>query len=339
MLIEQLIPFAEFLRTRHQKSTRYSYTSRTRTFLRTLSSDAEFTETFIRAYISRMGDKRRPATCGSALASIRKFGQFLVEVGEIAVNPAEHIKPPRLDKPRRETPTEGQVTAMMEACERIYHPYRKALARAVVFTLVMSAVRRDELLALRTSDIDLLDGAIYIRHGKGDKARVVRPGGACIGALRDYLAVRPGCNTDRLFLLRKGFVMGDQGLRVLLREIASIAGMDGCRAILPHGMRHACATRLRANKVELEEIMEFLGHSDVSTTILYLHRPTERAREIAALTDPRANTPAPIAAPIAPSPTVSPSPRQDQPAERSKDRSFLRLDVYEGGDEKSQPGA
>ncbi len=290
MSIDQLQLFSEFLREHYAKSTRYSYTSRTRVYLRTLEADADFTEASVRAYLSRMADRCRPSACHSAHAAIRRFGAWLVETGVLAVNPVAPIKAPRLGKPHRETPTEAQVTAMLEACERIHHPYRKTLARAVVFTLVMSAVRRGELLALKLGDVDILEGTIDVRHGKGDKARTIRPAPACIDALRDYLAIRPACDLDRLFLLRKGLHLGDEGLRTLLRDVASIAGLAGCKAILPHGQRHACATRMRNKGTHLEEISEFLGHADVNTTILYLHRPTERAKEIAAFTDPRMDT-------------------------------------------------
>jgi site-specific recombinase XerD len=297
MLIEALPAFSAYLATTCAKATRYSYTSRARSYLRTLQGDAQFTTANVRAYLRALGDAHRPATVHSALAAIHKFGAFLLEQKLLPANPADGIRSPRPDRPLRETPAETEVTALMDACERIRHPYRRSLARAVVYTLVMSALRRSELLALSLTDVDLDAGTLYVRHGKGDRARVVSPGPACIEALRAYQALRPPCPRDRLFLLRKGFVLGDQGLRVLLRDLFAIAGCPGCRALLPHGLRHACATRLRAKNVELEEIKEFLGHSDVNTTILYLHRPAERARQIAELTDPRTSVQSPVLTP------------------------------------------
>src|ERR1019366_107998 len=283
MLIEQLHDFGEYLREHNARTTHYSYVSRVRTYLRSLPTDDQFTEHHVRAYISHMADTLRPSTCCIMLCAINKFAIYLVDQGLIPANPAEKVKPPKPDSPRRETPNKTEVTALMDACERIRHPYRAALARAVIFTLVMSGLRRAEVLALRIPDIDISDGAIYVRHGKGDKARTVRPPVACITALSDYLSVRPTCRTNHVFLLKQGSYMADQGLRILLRDLFSIAGMPMSRALLPHGLRHAFATRLRENGVSLEEIRDILGHSDLNTTILYLHRPTERAREIAEL--------------------------------------------------------
>src|ERR1019366_280676 len=261
MLSEQLVGFAAYLRGHNSRRTRYSYVSRVRTYLRSLPSDDLFTEANIRTYISHMADTLRPATCYIMLCAINKFAVYLLDQGLIPANPAEKIRSPKLDKPRRETPNEAQVTALMTACARVRHPYRSALARAVVFTFVMSGLRRAELLALRIPDIDIAAATIYVRHGKGDRARTGRIGGACIAALSDYLAIRPSCKDNHVFLLRQGCYMGDQGLSTLLRDLFAIADMPGSRALLPHGLRHAFATRLRQNGVDLEEIQEQIGRA------------------------------------------------------------------------------
>lgn len=312
MLLDLFDSYSEYLRPIRSQRTRYGYVARARAFVKTLTTDSEFTETAVRLYISRMGDRCRPSSQCSALAAIRSFAEWLVECGHIPANPTDKIKAPKLDAPHRETPTEAQVEQMMDACDRIRHPYRRALATAVVYTFAMSAVRRSELIALRTGDIDLKEGAIYVRHGKGDKARTVRPGEACMEALSHYLCLRAAVEDDRLWMVRKGYLMGDEGLRTLLRDVAAIAGLRDVDAILPHGMRHACATRLLRNGADIEDVREFLGHSDVGTTQIYLHSPTDRMREVAKLTDPRKRKDAPPP----PSPPDPPSARADRPTLR-----------------------
>lgn len=332
LLMDHVDGFAEFLRDNVMPATRYSYTARVKTFLRAHPDAAAFTSAGLRAYITRMGDTHRPRTQCIHLASLRAFGDYLVREGHMPANPAAAVRAPKLDAPRRETPTDAQVAALVAATSRIYHPYRQALCYAVVRTLVYGALRRSECLGLRVEDIDLSDGAIYVRHGKGNKARTVRPGAPTMQAIADYLERRHRCETHPtpLWLLRRNKPMGDGGLRTLLREVTAIAGMAGQKILDPHCLRHACATRLLRNGADIRDIMEYLGHAEISTTALYLHSPTERMRYVATLTE--IQTPGlipPIGLGCPPMPAEGSPPPTSKPAS-----SFLRLI---DGAEKERP--
>ena len=47
----------------------------------------------------------------------------------------------------------------------------------------------------------------------------------------------------------------------------------------PHKLRHTCATYLLYHGAQLETIASLLGHSDVKTTMIYLHTPQKRQEE------------------------------------------------------------
>jgi integrase/recombinase XerC len=292
------------------EETQGNYVTKCRAFLRWLGPDpqpSEFTTAAISAFIAGLeGIERRPRTVRSYLTSLRAFGKWLVQTGKVAENPGAAVKAPKLDRPRRKVPTHQDILSMLDAASHMQTEARTRLALAVVATLVYSGARRQELLNLCVDDIDFEQGLIHIRHGKGDKPRDVAPHPDCFAALASYLDGREEVSSSRLFILR-GRPMADDGLRSLLRQILAVARLAGNKALLPHGLRHAVATRLHRAGAELDVIREFLGHSSITTTSLYLHSGPERIKEIAPLTAiPAPPPPGPAAPDPAPSPVESP---------------------------------
>jgi site-specific recombinase XerC len=62
--------------------------------------------------------------------------------------------------------------------------------RAILLTQVDTGARRAELVALDVGDVDLANGEVMIRHGKGDKFRLVWMGERCRKAVKRYLKCR-----------------------------------------------------------------------------------------------------------------------------------------------------
>jgi site-specific recombinase XerD len=310
MDLRDLMPnYQLHLRRTVSKSTAYSYSSRLRSFLRAcpgVRRSEDFTTESVRAYLKQMADTRRPRTVRICRAALHKFGAWLVLTCRLDANPVDSIPCPRLDLARRDVPSDEAIAALLAALPRIHHPYRQALARAVVYTLVHSGMRRGELLNLCVGDVDFDDGALMVRHGKGDKARSVYPHADCMDAIAAYLSVRPACKETRLFLLRKGFPLGDQGLRVLLRDCLAVADLAGSTSLLPHSLRHALATRLFRKGADIIDVGHVLGHSSVSVTSVYLHSDTSRLKSIRDLSSvqPRSQ-PAPAPPPNAALPPVA----------------------------------
>jgi site-specific recombinase XerD len=300
--------FSDHLLITRAASTRHNYTCRVKTFLSGLRSDAagEFTLRNGAAYMASIAH-RRPRTRNSHKAALNAFGNYLVDVEYLAVNPMTKLKSVPLDPPRRLEPTDAQAMSFHAACARLSPAYRRHLATAVVAILVYAGLRRGELLALDLADIDLAERVIYVRHGKGDKAREVLMSSSCLRDVSAYMAMRPDCKKKRLFLLRHGMQMADEGLRILLKDVMVAGDIDpelpSSDAYLPHGFRHNFATRLRQNGATIEEVGEVLGHADPSTTMLYLDNPRQRMRRVAEMAEISAPPPAPDP-PAQSSPTV-----------------------------------
>ena len=75
--------------------------------------------------------------------------------------------------------------------------------------------------------------------------------------------------------------MSRQGFWKLIKQYAKKAGIQ--MEITPHTLRHSFAVHLVDNGADLRVVKEMLGHSDISTTMMY----SSRAREIYAKAHPR----------------------------------------------------
>jgi integrase/recombinase XerD len=128
---------------------------------------------------------------------------------------------------------------------------------------------------------------IKVLHGKGDKDRTIVLPPRLKPILDAYRTqVRPrllGAEVAPWLFLpvyrRKGRDRrAGQGL--LERAIYAII-RDRAREILgvrlsPHKLRHTCASYLLAGGAQLETIQRHLGHTDLATTMIYLHIPQKR---------------------------------------------------------------
>ncbi len=262
-----------------------SYRPRLLHFARWLGPDAgcgNLTEAVCQAYLDAMiAGGARPRTVRGAVSALRSFGRWATGAGHLTHNPAEALRGPRLDAPRRERPSDDLLSDAFGACERILDRRRGALARATLAVLVYSGARRAELLGMHVADVSLHDGALRIRHGKGSKERIVFVCRECVEALRGWLAVRGRCAYPHLFGLDGRRHLGDNGLRTLLREVAALAGHRNDPALLPHALRRRYATALAWDGVDLRTIQQALGHADATTTLMYLGSDLRRMSEIA----------------------------------------------------------
>jgi integrase len=160
--------------------------------------------------------------------------------------------------------------------------------RAIVALLMLTGVRTGELAALEVGDVRLTQrtGELVIRHGKGDRRRLVSLSRPARAALREWLADRvahhsqPSVTGGPLWISRTGEQMSVRSLGKIVSAVMERAGI----ADSAHALRHTVASRLvRDHRHDLVFVADILGRADVKTTRHYARSGLEDRR--AALED------------------------------------------------------
>jgi integrase/recombinase XerD len=173
----------------------------------------------------------------------------------------DRIPLPRYEKKLPVILSKAEVKALLEAPKNLGH-------RAILATMYGAGLRVSEVTSLKVSDLDRERRVIWVRGGKGHKDRQVM----LAEPLREVLAAywrwkRP---TDWLFPgARPGAHLSRETVFRNCRAAAQAAGI--AKPVHPHSLRHAFATHLLDEGVNLLVIQALLGHAHLKTTARYLH--------------------------------------------------------------------
>ena len=131
-------------------------------------------------------------------------------------------------------------------------------------------LRRNEGVQLNVGDIDLHQRWMLVRKGKGYRQRIVPFPVQTAWRFSQYLQhfhSRMAVPHERAFLISiKGKRILGQSLLVRLKRINPTD-----QAIGLHSLRHSIATHLLQQGMGLEYIRQFLGHSSLDSTQIYVH--------------------------------------------------------------------
>lgn len=154
------------------------------------------------------------------------------------------------------------------------------LRSAVINVLIYSGIRVSELCSLDLDDIDLEEGVLHVRGGKGDKDRIVLIAEPCIASLRSYLAIRNSekSGSKALFISHKKVRFSPVSIERIIKSQAQMAGIK--KKVTPHVLRHTFATSVLRNGGDIRFIQQLLGHSSIATTEIYTHIDEEALREM-----------------------------------------------------------
>ena len=153
--------------------------------------------------------------------------------------------------------------------------------RTIVMTAYGTGLRIAEILSLEARDIDAKAGLIHVRHGKGDRPRLVPLPRRLLAALREYWRLeRP-----RGQLLFPGQAPDKQLCPDTVRRAVHCAAAElGIhRRVTMHAFRHSFATHLLESGEDLRTIQVLLGHRSIRNTTRYLQVSTQH---LASVTSP-----------------------------------------------------
>jgi site-specific recombinase XerD len=238
---------------RKSAATIASYSEGVLAFLRWAEAegvDPQITNTAVQAFTADLLDNgAQAATARARHMALRRFAAWLADEGEIEANPLLGVKPPKLDNKVVEALSDEQLKRLIKACAGKELIDRRD--EAIVRLMAETGLRAGEVLAIQVADVDLQEGRITIRRGKGGKGRVAPFGAQTAAAIDRYIRARRShrlSSTPPLWLGGGGQTFSYHGLNLALKRRAESAGITGFHL---HLMRHTAATRwLRAGGSE-----------------------------------------------------------------------------------------
>jgi integrase/recombinase XerD len=164
--------------------------------------------------------------------------------------------------------------------------------RTIMEVLYSTGMRRMELVNLKTTDIDIDRGTVLVRHGKGDKDRMIPIGERAILWIEKYLnEVRPelviGMSENILFLNTYGEEIGLTWLSRIVRNYIDKANINKTGSC--HLFRHTMATLMLENGADIRYIQAMLGHAKLDTTQIYTQVSIQKLKDIHTATHPAKN--------------------------------------------------
>ena len=201
------------------------------------------TEEDIRDYMEYLREEnKKQSTISRSLASIRSFYQFLIRVKKIKKDPTMAIESPKVNKDK----------AMLEFA-------------------YATGMRVTEMISLNMEDVKLDEGYVVCR-GR-NKIRNIPLGSMSLKALKEYIEdARPYLirneTEEALFVNVNGTRLTRQGFWKIVKYYKEQAHIE--KDITPHVLRHSFATHLLQNGADLKAIQTMLGHSDISSTQVYM---------------------------------------------------------------------
>ncbi len=139
-----------------------------------------------------------------------------------------------------------------------------------MFTLIYTGLRITECLDLELADVDFQQDTITVRHGKGNKQRVIPLHSELKMYLQNYVQKwRVKGKTERLFLTERINNLSDVYVNKVLKETVEKLKWD--KHVTCHVLRHSFASALVQNNVNIVAIQQLLGLANLKTTSSYTH--------------------------------------------------------------------
>lgn len=213
-----------------------------------------------------------PITLNATITGLKFFFDVTLNQGEVMTK----MSPVRVPQTLPVVLSREEVARLISAVSNLKH--RTALSVAYG-----AGLRAGEVIALKVGDIDSERMTLRVEQGKGHKDRYAMLSPLLLEQLRSWWRVAHA--QGRIFA--KGWLfpgldpvdpMTARQLNRAIRAAADATGID--KRVSMHSLRHAFATHLLEQKVDIRVIQVLLGHKKLETTSIYTHVATALLREV-----------------------------------------------------------
>jgi integrase/recombinase XerC len=223
--------------------------------------------------IGKSGRTPSSTTVGARIACLSSFYRFLIRMGLLLSNPCDAVERPRTTQSVARGYGADEVRRLLAVVPDTVAGRRD---RAMLLTLVLTGRRRAEVIGLKAGDLSLEgENCFYAYRGKGGKRgrrELPRP---AFEAIRTTLAdagkeLATMAPTEPLWQAGarpEGVTNGTFYAR--FRRYLAAAGLAPTGI---HVLRHTAAKLRRDAGESIESVSQFLDHSSLAVTSVYLRR-------------------------------------------------------------------
>ena len=219
----------------------------------------------LKEYFSTMLEQYSWSTIKVDLSSLQSFHRYVLER---EMEWIKIIRPPRV-RTLPDIPTREEVQLLINTVRKL----RYRIFLLVVYSL---GLRISECLGLEVADIDGSQRRVHIRDGKGGKDRYVPIPVLTLQAMRRFWMTHrhprllfPSPAGSQFIVRIASAPMDASGVQAALRAARLECGIE--KRLTVHSLRHAYATHLLEQGMDLRLIQSLLGHSHSNTTARYAH--------------------------------------------------------------------
>lgn len=249
----------------------------------------------IRQYVLYLHETYKQKTVKRKVASLKAFYSYLEDEEIIENSPLRKIRTEFREE--KVLPRSIPYSVLQSLLSSMYSQKsiestisnRKLLNRdiAVVEILFSTGIRISELCNLMQKNIDIEHGIFCIK-GKGGKERYLQIGTEeVLEQLKEYKRhwKKELEASEFFFLNRYGKRYSEQSARRMIQRYTQEAMIE--MHITPHMFRHAFATLLLEEEVDIRFIQKMLGHASITTTQIYAEVASKKQMEILKMNHPR----------------------------------------------------
>ncbi len=236
-------------------------------------------------YLNELGKKT--STISRNIASIRSFYQYLVRTKKVKKDPTDGIQSPKIEKKAPSILSSEEIELLLDQPKNV--DLKGTRDKAMLEFAYATGMKVTEIISLNLEDVNLKDS--YVTCNSGLKKRNIPLGSISLKALTEYISTaRPILIKDdkekALFVNINGKRLTRQGFWKIVKFYKEQAHIT--KEITPHVLRHSFATHLLQNGADLKSIQTMLGHSDISSTQVYMQFQDDTIKNVYHKAHPRA---------------------------------------------------